>query len=376
LNEKKVAIKHTVHHTAKKIVKVVCADKEGHHLRKCHDKVKTAVKHHFHVIKKETKKAFKNCACSVKATNYCSASATENAVIEKCVVVYVKTCAVQCLKRSHHFVHRHQRLAEQLCKHSNSANCAQVITEHAGKGVTKVHNHLVKVHILKKVGVSKKQVRHAIENKKIVIVEHENEKLHKKLIKEEEENKELELRLLKKEQKKVEKIEFERKEQLKNEKLHKKLIKEEEENKELELKLLKEEQENKELEIKLSKEEQEKKEYKHRLHSDEKTKHKLIKKELHEHSQKCACESATTAEEKKKCHAACQSRQVILKKKVTDYVDETSTSCQVKASLACGHLKTKEECKQCKKGFIVLCIEEETKRKNELVAILEKCDDN
>jgi len=107
-----------------------------------------------------------------------------------------------------------------------------------------------------------------------------------------------------------------------------------------------------------------------------KTKHKLIKKELHEHSQKCACESATTAEEKKKCHAACQSRQVILKKKVTDYVDETSTSCQVKASLACGHLKTKEECKQCKKGFIVLCIEEETKRKNELVAILEKCDDN
>jgi len=308
-------------------------------LKKCHDKVKTAVKQHFHVIKKETKKSLKSCACRDKATNYCSASATSNAIIEKCVTVYVKSCATQCLKRSSHIVQRNQDLALHLCKRSSSAKCVQVITEHAGKGLTKVHKHLVKVHILKKVGATKKQVHHAIENKKIVIVD--------KLLQREEQSK----------------LELEREELLK------KLHKQEKIHKKLEIKLLKEEQVTNEIESELKKEEEDNREFNSKLHQEEQLKHDQIKQQIHHHSKKCACESATTAEEKKKCVASCKSRKELLNQLVTDHVDETSSSCSVKASLAC----TAED-EDCQKNFILHCVEEDQKRKNELVTLLENCD--
>jgi len=186
--------------------------------------------------------------------------------------------------------------------------------------------------------------------------------LQKELIQEEQQNKKLELELLQEQEKKVtvSSTKNENKLQLENEMLQKKLIQEEEENKELELKILKEEQE--------------KNEYETKLKQEELAKHKLIQDELREHSKKCACESASTEEEKEKCLLACGSRQGILKKKLGEYVDETSSTCKVKAGLACNHLKSKAECRQCKKDFIVLCVQEETKRKNELVNILENCD--
>jgi len=62
-----------------------------------------------------------------------------------------------------------------------------------------------------------------------------------------------------------------------------------------------------------------------------------------------------------------------LKKVVAEHAQETSTSCEVKASIACGENNT-EDCRQCKKSFIVLCVEEDIKRKNELVHLLENCD--
>jgi len=120
VNEKKVAIKDTVKHTSKKIVRVVCADKEGHHLQKCHDKVKTAVKQHFKVVKKDTKKSLKTCACSIKATNYCSATASEKGVVQKCVITYVKSCTAQCVKRSSAITQRNEQFAAEICKQSSS----------------------------------------------------------------------------------------------------------------------------------------------------------------------------------------------------------------------------------------------------------------
>jgi len=307
----------------------------------------------------------KTCACSIKATNYCSATASEKGVVQKCVITYVKSCTAQCVKRSSAITQRNEQFAAEICKQSSSSSCHNTVVKHSGKGVEKVHKLIVKVHVLKKVGVTKKQVTKAIQNKKVEVVDkcdEEKELLQKELIQEEQQNKKLELELLQEQEKKVtvSSTKNENKLQLENEMLQKKLIQEEEENKELELKILKEEQE--------------KNEYETKLKQEELAKHKLIQDELREHSKKCACESASTEEEKEKCLLACGSRQGILKKKLGEYVDETSSTCKVKAGLACNHLKSKAECRQCKKDFIVLCVQEETKRKNELVNILENCD--
>jgi len=149
--------------------------------------------------------------------------------------------------------------------------------------------------------------------------------------------------------------------EVQNEQLHKKLVLEQTENKELDSKLLKEEEEKKEIQSKLLKVEE--------------WKHDQIKQEISHHAKKCACENAATSAEKEKCQAACKSRQQLLKQKVQDHVDEISSSCAVKASLACADTKSADS-KECKKSFIVLCVEEQTKRKQELVNLLDDCEDN
>jgi len=138
---------------------------------------------------------------------------------------------------------------------------------------------------------------------------------------------------------------------------------------------LQEEKEIKKVSFKLSKEQQETKEVSLKLKNEENKKLHSISNEVLSHSEQCSCDTAKTAAEKESCIAACKTRQVILKKKVNDYVEETSSVCAVKATIACGHLKNKAECNQCKKEFVVLCIDEENKRKNELVSLLESCDD-
>jgi len=315
------------------------------------------------------------------ATNFCTASADENVVVEKCVITYIKSCTLQCLKRSS-VTQRNHKLALKLCRHhSNSPKCIELLSKHTKKGIKKVHIHIIKAHIIKKVGVTKKQIHHAIQNKKVVIVEKtkHTSALQTELHQQEQEHKELEIKLLKAKEKKIakiNKIESKKQLQIEKEQLQKKLIVEEQENNKLQQKLLKEEKETKEIETKLVTEEKEKKAFQIKLHSEESAKHNTIEEEVRSHSQKCACETAKTTEEKKKCVAACHSRQTILKRKVSDYVEETSSACAVKANLACGHLKkNKEECKQCKKEFVVICIEEESKRKSELVYLLENCDD-
>jgi len=126
--------------------------------------------------------------------------------------------------------------------------------------------------------------------------------------------------------------------------------------------------------LSLIKKSKKKKQLETKLKSGEESTHKVIEQELTQHAKKCACEHASSAAEKEKCQAACKSRQEILKKTVLEHVDETASSCAVKASLACTNEKDKTSCKQCKKSFIVLCVEEQTKRKQELLNLLDNCD--
>jgi len=267
-------------------------------------------------------------------------------------------------------------LALKLCKHSKSDNCVQLVTEHSGKGVSKVHKHLIKVHILKKVGANRNQIDQSIQNKNIVIVsnnkqenklELENEELQTKVLAQKEINHKLKLKILQEEQKETEIGS--------NNSVDKTTVTVSTNKQELKKKLLKEEIANKELERKILQEEQEKKEIESKLQKVEDWKHDQIKQEISHHAKKCACEHASSAAEKDKCIAACKSRQKLLKKKLQDHVDEISSSCAVKASLACADTKT-EDSKQCKKSFIVLCIEEQTKRKQELANLLDDCEDN
>jgi len=185
------------------------------------------------------------------------------------------------------------------------------------------------------------KVKKIVEHKKgkttVEDCDEEKEVLIEKLQHEEKENRVLKLKLEEEETSthKKSKIEIEKK------LLQKELLEQQERNKELELKILEEEKEKKKLEYEL-------------------------KKEIHHHAKECACE---TSANKQKCEQDCKSRKDLLKKKVTTHHDTNSGSCVVKSSIACG-----AEDKECQKDFIVLCIQEETKKKNELLNIIDNCD--
>jgi len=106
--------------------------------------------------------------------------------------------------------------------------------------------------------------------------------------------------------------------------------------------------------------------------SEEEKKHKLLKAEIHHHAKECACENSKTAEEKAICKEECRIRKQHLNQKVSDHVSNP-TACEEKAVLACGNTETKE-CHKCKKSFIILCVQEENKRRSELVTLLDECD--
>jgi hypothetical protein len=282
--------------------------------------VKKAVKKHFKAIQKETKQALKGCDCHVKATSFCSAPSTDaNTVTQKCVRTYIKSCSTKCVKHST-FVSSNQQLAADLCKHSKSDDCTSKVVKHSDKALERVNNLVVHIHIVKKVGASKKQITKAIQNKKVVIVDQgtsETETIEKKLLKAQEENVLLEKKLLQ--------------------------------------------------------EEEEKKQFEEKLQQIAEKKHKEIKGEISQHAKKCACAEETTAEGKAKCKAECSERKTHLKKKVGDHVEETTSSCAFKASIACGDKDTKD-CKECKKSFIRICVQSELERKNELIKFLDECD--
>jgi len=125
---------------------------------------------------------------------------------------------------------------------------------------------------------------------------------------------------------------------------------------------LKEEEEKKVIESKILK-----------LQKGDDKKHNEIKEKITHHAKKCTCAHAKTTEAKTKCIETCKSKKEHLKKIVADHVKETSTSCESKSSVVCGDSNTADS-QKCKKSFIVLCNEEQTKRKNELVTLLENCE--
>jgi chromosome segregation ATPase len=284
------------------------------------------------------------------------------------------------------------KLIKKVCKYGKQVggNCEKKVTKHTKKVVATAKKVQIKINIVKKVDLPKKVLVQKVEkakNKlvelstKKVVVDHvapkkeetvkkvvveyiapkkevekithkkvigkttvedcdeEKEVLVKKLHQEEKENKKLKLQLKNKEEKtislSINKIEMEKKN------LQKELLLQQEKKKELENKLTKEEEE------------------KNILESD-------LKKEIHVHAKKCACAYSS---DKQKCVEACKSRKVVLKEKVTTHHDVTSNSCVAKASIACGPQDT-----DCQKDFIVLCVEEEIKKKNELLNILDNCD--
>jgi len=105
---------------------------------------------------------------------------------------------------------------------------------------------------------------------------------------------------------------------------------------------------------------------------EEHKQHKQIKHEIKHHASKCSCADAKTSEAKTKCRSECESRGLHLKKKVTEHVSKDS-NCQRKAVIACGDGNS-NECVKCQKSFILLCGAEETNRRNELNSLLDECD--
>jgi len=101
---------------------------------------------------------------------------------------------------------------------------------------------------------------------------------------------------------------------------------------------------------------------------------KELEEVIKKHGKECACEGAKTYEEKRKCRAECKSRKHHLKRVLADHVSKPST-CEQKAIAVCGDIHT-DECVECQENFIVLCVEEEAKRKDNLVNLLEECDEH
>jgi len=311
VKEHKVEIKNTVKETTKKVVAVVCEDKHGKHLNECHNTVKKAVKKHFKKIQKSTKKVLNTCGCDVKASHHCSDSATATQTVVDCKSSYVKVCSNDCIKRSTVVDVKTEKFASDICGKQNYA-CAKKVEHHTDKAVEKVNKNIVKVHVVKKVGVTVKQVKKAIKQNKVVVT-------GKKVV--------------------VNKTDVEHKD------TPKKVVVEHDTTK----KVLVDKIVQKENKV-----------------------HKQIKQAIKHHASKCVCAESETAAEKAKCRSECESRSVDLKKKVTEHVNKES-DCQRKAVIACGEENSKE-CVRCQKTFILLCVTEETKRRNQLVSLLDECD--
>jgi len=198
------------------------------------------------------------------------------------------------------------------------------------KAVKIVNKKVVKVHIVKKVGVTTTQVKKAVQEKKVIVTGKKVVVNKKKVV-------------------------------VAHKETEKKVVVEhkETENKVAENKVSEKKVDTSNKKVLVDKIVQ---------HED----HKNIKQEIKHHASECGCAESTTPAEKSKCRTECESRSVVLKKKVNAHVAK-ETNCQSKAVIACGDSKSKK-CLSCKKSFILVCVSEETKRRNELVSLLEECD--
>jgi len=330
VKQQKVAIKNTVKETTKKLVKVVCSNKEESHVHKCHARVKKAVKKHFEKVQKTTKKALNTCGCDVEATHHCSNSASATQTVVDCQSSYVKVCSKNCLKVHKEKVEKKtETLATKLCKGDTS--CSKKVVHHTDKAVEKVNKKIVKVHIVKKVGVTAKQVKKAVAEKQVVV------KGNKVIV-----NK-----------KKVVELKETGKKVVEHKDTGKKVV----EHKETGKKVVAHKDTGKKVLVDKI------------LQQDD---HKTIKQEIKKHATKCACEQSTTPAAKAKCRTECENRGKDLKKKVTAHISKES-NCQEKSVIACGN-DNSSECVSCKKSFILVCVTEEVTRKNELVSLLDECD--
>jgi len=169
VKEQTVEIKNTIKETSKKLCEVVCSNKQGDaKVASCHKKVTKAVKAHFKKVQTETKKALKTCGCTVKATHSCANSATATQTVTDCKSTYVKVCSKKCLsKHNKKVAKKTEKLATSLCK-TNKA-CAAKVVKQTEKAVKKVNKKVVKVHIVKKVGVTTTQIKKAVQEKKVIV---------------------------------------------------------------------------------------------------------------------------------------------------------------------------------------------------------------
>jgi len=285
-------------------------------------------------VHRVTKKDLKGCACAFKASDYCAQyEQNDHSLVTTCHVTYVQICSAQCVNSSTKISQKTQRFAHKLCKKSTNPECTTKVVHHSEKAVAKVQTHLHKIHVLKKVGPTKQQVTKAIETNKVIASNNYKAKLVTKVAKEQENKKVVQQQIQKAVVVEVKKPVVEVKKPVQIAKKQEVVVKKQQ--------------------------------------TTEEKKHNQIKQEIGTHAKKCACTSAKTPQEKGKCKAECQFRHTQLKKKVHAHV--SVSSCQAKASLACGDAAT-QECNDCKKSFLLICGEEESKKKEELVKLLSDCD--
>jgi hypothetical protein len=157
----------------KKIVKVACAQQQGKHFTKCHNKVKKAVKKFYKKVQKQTKTALKTCGCEVKATHECSNTATATQTITDCQSSYIKVCSKTCLKdQTHKIEKKTEKLIKKVCKYGKQVgdHCVYKVQKQTVKVVETAKKVQIKVHVVKKVHLTKKVLIQKVEKAKQKII--------------------------------------------------------------------------------------------------------------------------------------------------------------------------------------------------------------
>jgi len=152
----------------KEIVKVICAEHEGKHYAKCHQKVRNEIHKYYKKIQKRSQKALKSCACHVQASHHCSTSSNASETITDCQTNYIKSCGNTCLSRhKKKNSKRIEKFIKNICKigkHTGN-HCHDAVMENCGEVENTAKKVQIKVHIAKKVHFSKEILVRKVEKK-------------------------------------------------------------------------------------------------------------------------------------------------------------------------------------------------------------------